>query len=100
MVREGRDEYGARGDGVHELEREELARADEAAVVLVDEEQREEGEDVREDEVRGEVGVRVADEVEPVVWGGCVVRGGVDDGATEESRPVLLVAGPVAVVVV
>jgi hypothetical protein len=51
---------------VHELEGEELAGADEAAVILVDKVKGEEREEVGEDEVQREVRVGFADEVEPI----------------------------------
>jgi predicted RNA-binding protein with TRAM domain len=61
-----RDHDRARGDGVHEFEREELPRADEAFVVFVDEVEREESVEVDEEEMDGQVRVRVRDEVEPI----------------------------------
>lgn len=70
-----------------EFQGEELARADEALVVFVDEVEREDGEEVGEEEVDGEVRVGVADEVEPVAAGG-KGRGVVCVGI-ERGRPVV-----------
>ena len=59
MLWEGRDHDGSCCDGVDEFEREELAGADKTGVVFVDEAEGEEGEEVGEEEVDGEVGVGV-----------------------------------------
>ena len=80
MLRQACNKHRARGDRVHELEGEELARADEAPVVAANEEERERGEEVGEDEMCREVGVCVRDEVEPVAAGDGAIGGVRGDG--------------------
>lgn len=94
-----------------ELERKELAGADEATVVLVDKVESKEGKEICEGEVDGKVGVGIADEVKPVFarerkgrvvgicWGGFVETPGfpIYRGAKEEGRPVISGRRPVVV---
>lgn len=48
------------------LKREELPRTDKPSVILVNEIKSEYGEEVSEDEVDGEVSIRIAYEIQPV----------------------------------
>ena len=52
---------------MNEFKGEELARTNKAAVVLVDEIEREKSKEVGEGEMHGEIGVCVGDEVEPII---------------------------------
>jgi hypothetical protein len=110
MSREVGDEDGAGGYGVNEFEGKELARADEATVVLVDKIEGEDGEEVGKGEVDGEEGVSIADEVEPVLagegkglvgpsWGSLIEEPGpcIDRGTEKVGGPVVAVGGPIIV---
>ena len=91
------DEHGPGWDGVDEFEREELPGADEASVVLVGKVEGEDGEEVGEHEVDGEIGVGVADKVEPVQMTACAisVRERFCKSGAEEDGPVVSVFWPV-----
>lgn len=52
---------------MHEFQRVQLARADEAAVVRVRETQRQESKEIGEEKVDRQVRIRVADKVKPFV---------------------------------
>lgn len=58
-----------------------MTSADEATVVLVDEAKGDEGEEIREKKVDGEIGISVRDEVEPVTLFGGIARSRVIEAA-------------------
>ena len=56
----------ARGNRMHEFEREKLSCFDESLVVQMDEAQRKEGKQIREHEVQRQIRIGIGDQIKPV----------------------------------